>query len=304
MNDPACTFVYSPSYYCDIGEHVFPIRKYRLVYEALVRDGDIPPERFLEPDPATPQDLLLVHTDQYVKDLLEVRYSTRMMWSELPLTEEIVRAYLLATGGTILACRRALEEGLSVNLAGGFHHAFPDHAEGFCYVNDVAVAIRRLKADGLIRRAAVVDCDVHQGNGTAFIFQAEPSVFTFSIHQENNYPPKQRSDLDIGLPDGVDDQGYLAELERHLPAVLDRSRPDLVVYLAGADPYREDLLGGLDLTLEGLRRRDELVVGECRRRAIPVATVLAGGYAVDTTQTVAAHHATCRVMWAAGENAT
>ena len=266
-----------------------------------MKDGDIPPEQFLEPEPAALEDVRLAHTEAYTEDLAGLRYSSRMMTSELPLSGDIVRAYLLGTGGTILACRRALQDGLSVNLTGGFHHAFPDHAEGFCYINDVAVAIRRLKADGLIERAAVVDCDVHQGNGTAFIFQAEPSVFTFSMHQENNYPIKQRSDLDIGLPDGTGDEEYIAQLARHLPRVLDRSRPELVVYLAGVDPYRDDLLGGLGLTLEGLERRDELVVNECLQRAIPLAAVLAGGYAADTAQTVAAHRATCRVMWDAGQ---
>ena len=197
-----CTFVYSPEYYCDLGAHVFPAEKYRLVHRALLDDGDIPAERFLAPEPASREDLLLVHTEEYVRDLLAFRHTERTRSSELPISEQIIRANLLGTGGTILCCRRALSDGLSMNLAGGFHHAFPDHAEGFCYVNDIAVAIRRVQADGRAGRIAVVDLDVHQGNGTVFIFRSDPSVFTFSMHQENNYPVKQPGMLDVGLEDG------------------------------------------------------------------------------------------------------
>lgn len=294
-----CTFVYSPEYYCDIGAHVFPTEKYRLVHRALLEDGDIPAERFLAPEAASREDLLLVHTEEYVRDLLAFRHTERTRSSELPISEQIVRANLLGTGGTILCCRRALSEGLSMNLAGGFHHAFPDHAEGFCYINDVAVAIRRVQADGQAERIAVVDLDVHQGNGTAFIFRSDASVFTFSMHQENNYPAKQPGMLDVGLEDGLGDEDYLRLLDAHLPEVLDAFRPGLVVYLAGADPLEGDQLGGLALTLEGLRQRDERVIGNCVRRGIPVAGVLGGGYARNTQDTVRAHLATCRVMWEA-----
>ena len=252
-----CTFVYSPEYYCDIGAHVFPTEKYRLVRQALLADGDIPAERFLAPEAASREDLLLVHTEEYVRDLLAFRQTARTRSSELPISEQIVRANLLGTGGTILCCRRALSDGLSMNLAGGFHHAFPDHAEGFCYVNDIAVAVRRIRADGRAARVAVVDLDVHQGNGTAFIFRSDPSVFTFSMHQENNYPVKQPGMLDVALEDGLGDEDYLGLLDAHLPEVLDAFRPELVVYLAGADPLAGDQLGGLALTLEGLRKRDE-----------------------------------------------
>jgi acetoin utilization deacetylase AcuC-like enzyme len=298
-----CSFVYSPEYYCDIGAHVFPTEKYRLVHQALLEDGDIPAERFLAPEAASREDLLLVHTEEYVRDLFAFRHTARTRSSELPISEPIIRANLLGTGGTILCCRRALSEGLSMNLAGGFHHAFPDHAEGFCYVNDIAVAIRRIRADERAARVAVVDLDVHQGNATAFIFQSDPSVFTFSMHQENNYPAKQPGMLDVGLEDGIGDEEYLGLLDAHLPEVLDAFRPELVVYVAGVDPLAGDQLGGLALTLEGLRKRDDRVIGNCARRRIPMAGVLGGGYAQKTQDTVRAHHATCRAMWEATRNA-
>ena len=296
-----CCFIYSPQYYCDIGRHVFPMVKFKLVREMLLADGDIQESDFLIPEEATADELQLVHTEKYLDDLSSLRYTARTIPSELPISEEIVRAFRLAAGGTTLACLRALEDGASMNLTGGFHHAFPDHAEGFCYINDVAVALQVVKARDIIRRAAVVDLDVHQGNGTAFIFQSEPAVFTFSMHQENNYPVKQRSDLDIGLPDGIRDDDYLARLEDNLPRILDSHRPQVVVYLAGADPYEGDQLGGLGLSREGLRRRDACVISHCVRRNIPVTAVLAGGYAEEMEETVRIHHVTGRLLWEAGQ---
>jgi len=298
-----CTFVFAPGYYCDIGAHVFPTAKFELVHRALRRSGDIPDDCFLTPSPATVDDLRLVHTPEYIADLLSGRHSPRTFPSELPLSESITKAFILGAGGSILACRRALADGLSMNLAGGFHHAFPDRAEGFCYINDVAVAIRRLQADGAVARAAVVDLDVHQGNGTAFIFQDDPSVFTFSMHQENLYPVKRQSSLDIGLENGTVDEEYLARLRESLPNVLDPFAPQLVVYIAGADVYAQDQLGGLRLTLQGMEERDRLVVSECRRRGIPVAALLGGGYAARLEDTVRAHVNTARILWANRETA-
>lgn len=292
-----CAFIYSPGYFCDIGAHVFPMAKYQRLYARLLRDGDIPSDRFLVPTPITRDDLELVHTRKYVDDLLSLRRTPRTTRSELPLTEQIVQAYALAAGGTLLACRQALQRGLAVNLGGGFHHAFADHAEGFCYVNDVAVALRKLLADGVIRRAAVVDLDVHQGNGTAAIFRTEPAVFTFSMHQENNYPAKEPGSLDVGLEDGTDDAQYIDMLNTHLPGILDDFRPDIVLYVAGVDVFGEDVLGGLALTREGILERDRCVVGHCARRDIPLAATLAGGYAVRLDDTVSAHHDLCRVLW-------
>jgi acetoin utilization deacetylase AcuC-like enzyme len=296
-----CGFVYSPEYYCDIGPHVFPMVKFERVHRALCRDGDIPEECFLAPDAAGTDDLRLVHTPEYLADLFSNHHTSRTLPSELPISERIVRAFTLAAGGSILACRTAMEGGLAMNLTGGFHHAFPDHAEGFCYVNDVAVAIRRLQKDGLVERAAVVDLDVHQGNGTAFIFQEDPSVFTFSMHQENNYPVKRRSTLDVGLADGVGDEEYLDALRANLPRILDGFRPQLVVYVAGADVFAQDQLGGLRMSLEGMQERDRLVIHGCRERGVPVAAALGGGYATRLEDTVRAHHNTARILWEARE---
>ena len=212
---------------------------------------------------------------------------------EIPYSKETVQAFWLAAGGSILAARCALQDGFGVNLGGGFHHAFPDHGEGFCMIHDVAIAIRRLQADGSVRRVMVVDTDVHQGNGTAAIFADDPGVFTFSIHQENNYPaPKASSDMDVDLQDGVGDEEYLDALAKGLEGAVARFRPDLLFYVGGADPYREDQLGGLWLTLGGLRRRDEFVFGEARRRNIPVAGTVAGGYARKLEDTVTIHVST------------
>ncbi len=287
--------VYSPHYYCDIGPHVFPVEKYRLLLERLFAAGEIAPGEVLEPSPASRQDLLLVHTPDYLADLEALRWTPRTAYSELPLTAEIVRAYVLAAGGTTLAAREALRRGVGINLGGGFHHAYADLASGFCYVNDLAVAIRVLQREGRIRRAAVVDCDLHQGNGTAVIFQQSPEVFTFSIHQEHLYPVKERSDLDIGLDDFTEDREYLGLLERALPRVLGEHAPEIVLYQAGADPYREDQLGSLRLTLEGLERRDRMVLEGCAERGIPVVVTLGGGYARRVSDTVRIHHQTCRI---------
>jgi acetoin utilization deacetylase AcuC-like enzyme len=201
-----------------------------------------------------------------------------------------VRACWLSAGGTILAGQRALADGFGVNIGGGFHHAFPDHGEGFCVLHDVAIAIRRVQADGALERVMVVDTDVHQGNGTAAIFGGDGTVFTLSIHQENNYPhPKPPSNVDINLPDGIGDEDYLALLDRHLEKAFAQFSPEIVFYVGGADPYREDQLGGLALTVDGLKRRDALVFEKSRRRSIPVAITLAGGYARRLEDTVQIH---------------
>jgi len=289
-------FIYSPGYYCDIGAHVFPTVKFRLIYEKLRTWPELGDEHFLEPRPITRDDLLLVHTPEYVADLLSYSHTRRTLTSELPISKQIIDSYLIGTGGTLLACRCALDGHPAMNLTGGFHHAFPDRAEGFCYVNDIAIAIRKLQGEGRIRRAAVLDCDLHQGNGNAYVFRNDETVFTFSIHQENNYPVKQQSDLDIGLDDGAGDDEYLRQLRQHVPAILSDFKPDLILYVAGADPFEDDQLGALRLTKRGLRLRDELVLGESHRRGIPLAAVVAGGYAYNTDDTVDIHINTCRVL--------
>ncbi len=283
--------VYSGRYDLNLGEHVFPSQKYRLVHDRLLQQGVAGPEDIVEPEPASDEDILRVHERGYVQRLKTGTLSYHeILQMEIPYSSRMVQAVWLATGGTILAARKALADGLAFNLSGGFHHAFPDHGEGFCAIHDVAVAIRRLLADGAIERALVIDCDVHHGNGTATVFAGDPAVFTISIHQYNNYPAeKPPSDIDIHLEDRTGDADYLIALSaRYVPAV-EKFRPQLVVYVAGADPYYQDQLGGLSLSLEGLKRRDRLVLEAARHTGAAVAVVLAGGYALDVNDTVTIH---------------
>jgi acetoin utilization deacetylase AcuC-like enzyme len=283
--------VHSDGYYAEIGPHVFPMRKFRMVRDELVRRGVMRDQEFLEPSPASLEQVARVHDRAYVEKLVHGKLSVlEEAVLELPYSRGLVDASFLCAGGSILAAREALGRGGGVNLAGGFHHAFPDHGEGFCVFNDIAIAIRDLQADRSIRRAAVIDVDVHQGNGTAVTFRDDPSVFTFSIHEEANYPAvKPASDQDVGLETGADGSTYLAALEHWTPRILDRHRPDLAAYVAGADPFEEDQLGRLRLTREELRRRDRIVLGACVKRGIPFVAFLAGGYARDVNDTVGIH---------------
>ncbi len=283
--------VYDHRYDLNLGPHVFPSQKYRLVYVALLHEKVAELPDFISPEPASDKDLLRVHTSEYVRKLQTGKLSlSELMRLEIPYSRPTVDAFWLAAGGSILAGRRALENSFSANIGGGFHHAFPDHGEGFCMIHDVAIAIRRLQADGAIRTAMVVDTDVHHGNGTAAIFARDDTVFTLSIHQENNYPlPKPPSDIDLHLPDGIGDADYLAILERHLLRALHDFHPDLLFYVGGADPYCQDQLGGLALTIEGLRRRDQAVFERARGGGVPVAITLAGGYARHVEDTVRIH---------------
>ena len=290
-------FVYSDQYDLNLGNHVFPSIKYRLIKEKLLRDGIAAPEDFVAPPAASDDDIALVHHREYIRKLQAGKLSyLEILRLEIPYSPELVRAVWLAAGGSILAGRLALGNGVGVNVGGGFHHAYPDHGEGFCVLNDVAIGIRKLQKEKAIERAMTVDCDVHQGNGTAAIFAGDHSVFTLSIHQENNYPyPKPASTLDINLRDGADDAEYLRELEKGLDQALAEFQPDLIAYVAGADPYRDDQLGGLKLSLEGLERRDRLVFEKAGARKIPVTVSLAGGYARRVEDTVQIHTNTIRV---------
>jgi acetoin utilization deacetylase AcuC-like enzyme len=283
--------IYHPKYDLDLGLHVFPSQKFKMIHDLLLQEGIAEESDFLEPAPAPDEDVLRVHTAAWVRKLQanSLTLSERMKL-EIPLSESTVHAFWLAAGGSTLAGRKALEDGFAANLSGGFHHACPGHGEGFCMIHDVAIAIRSLQAAGAIRTAMVVDTDVHHGNGTAAIFGNDKSVFTLSIHQENNYPmPKPPSDEDIGLADGTRDHEYLDALEEGFLSSLKRLTPDLIFYVGGADPYREDQLGGLALTIEGLQKRDRLVFEHARRRGIPVASTLAGGYARRVGDTVRIH---------------
>jgi acetoin utilization deacetylase AcuC-like enzyme len=283
----ALPLVYSARYHIDIGPHVFPTQKYQLVHDRVLTMASV-----IEPQPASWEELELVHTREYLAKLRDGTLNpSDVAQLELPWSQEMVDGFRVMVGGTIEAARQAMHSGLALHIGGGLHHAFPNHGEGFCPFNDVAVAVRVLQGRGL-ERAAVVDLDVHHGNGTAFIFERDPRVFTFSMHQQHNYPMwKPKGSLDIGLPDGVHDPAYLAELEKALPRVM-ASAPQCVFYLAGADPYEDDQLGGLRLTQDGLRRRDRMVIQTVRHANVPLAIVLAGGYARRVDDTVAIHVAT------------
>jgi acetoin utilization deacetylase AcuC-like enzyme len=319
--------IYSDDYYLPIGAHVFPAEKYRRIHERLLETSVAEAHDFLAPQPASDQDVLLVHTPQYVHKLKTGTLSAREeLEMEIPYSPKLVQAFWLAAGGSILAAEYALKNRIAFNIGGGFHHAFPDHGEGFCMIHDVAVAIRRMQREEKITRAMTVDCDVHQGNGTAAIFAGGcipagplPStaastltaasakvrnahagdVFTISLHQENNYPMwKPPSSIDVDLPDQIGDDDYLAWLDNALSSGLRQFEPELICYIAGADPYREDQLGGLALTMEGLKRRDQLVFRVASARDIPVMVTLAGGYARRIEETVTVH---CNTVVAARE---
>ncbi|MBM3297042.1 MAG: histone deacetylase [Candidatus Aminicenantes bacterium] len=294
---PRLSYIYSPEYWMwPTGKHVFPVKKYRMVYEQLVSRG-ARREDFLKPRPATEKELLLVHTPKYIRKLKTGGLShTEAAVLELPYSQDLVRFAWLTVGGTILAAEEALRCGLAVHLGGGFHHAFPDHGEGFCMLNDVAVACLKLKVERKIRKAMIVDCDLHQGNGTASIFSRQGFVFTFSIHQMDVYPAeKPQSRVDVGLWSGDGDEEYLAAMNAYFPRLYREFEPDIVFYLAGADPYLGDQLGGLKVTREGLRERDRLVLENARRLGIPAAVVLAGGYAADVEDVVSIHLGTIAV---------
>ena len=307
--------VYSPRYQIDIGPHVFPTRKYCLVHARLIETGVIQFSDCIEPTAASWDELALVHTDQYLTKMRDGTLSREdEALLELPWSAAMVEGFRLMTGGTIQAALIAC--GLDVrtpspftlqtsnfrvaaHIGGGLHHAFPSHGEGFCPFNDVAVAARVLQSRG-IDRLAIIDLDVHHGNGTAFTFESDPRVFTFSMHQQHNYPMfKPRGSLDIGLPDGAHDATYLRELQRALPAVIAHA-PQCVFYVAGADPYEDDQLGGLRLTKDGLRQRDRMVIAAVRtapstgsgQSGVPLVITLAGGYARHVEDTVAIHAAT------------
>jgi len=317
--------VYSEKYFLPIGEHIFRADKFRLVRERLLRQEVADECDFIVPDPASEADVMLVHSPYYVNKLMEGSLSTREeLQMEIPYSPQVVDAFMLHTGGSILAAERALRDGVCINIGGGFHHAFPEHGEGFCMINDFAVAIRAMQKRGHIRRAMTVDCDVHQGNGTAVIFgnsdlrsgmppshagttvSASPparggrkDVFTISLHQENNYPYfKPSSSIDVSLRDGCSDAEYLAWLDIALKSGLEQFDPELICYVAGADPFREDQLGGLDLTIDGLKQRDELVFRAARARNIPVMATYAGGYAIHIEDTITIH---CNTVIAAAE---
>jgi acetoin utilization deacetylase AcuC-like enzyme len=289
--------LYSDHYVIELpAHHTFPIQKYRLIRERLLAEGTLRTEELLEPTLVDPSDVRLVHTGDYWERLtLGTLSASTIRRMGLPWSEALVRRSQASVQGTLTAARIAIRERVAFNLAGGTHHAFPDRGEGYCVLNDIAVAVRCLQRDGWMQRMAIIDCDVHQGNGTAAIFTHDPDVYTFSLHGAKNYPlVKVPGSLDIGVPDGTGDEEYIRTLEPVVARILAEFRPGLVFYLAGVDPHERDRLGRLRLTHEGLRRRDEVVFQACSGAGVPVAVTLGGGYGQDIQDTVEAHCNTVR----------
>lgn len=291
-------YVFSPSYAVDIGAHVFPTDKYARIVDRLRQEDGVGPDDLVEPGPAAAEDILRVHdADYYARCRDGTLTPWEVMQLELPWSQALYDASVRCVQGSILAAQLALDHGAGLHVGGGFHHAFADHGEGFCVFNDPAVAIRRMQADGRIRRAAVIDCDLHHGNGTASIFAEDEDVATFSIHQANIYPVvKPPSTVDVPLAPGTGDDEYLQLLTDRMPPLVADHAPELVVYIAGADPYREDQLGSLALSREGLARRDRLVVDTCREAGCPMMVALAGGYARRLQDTVEIHLQSLRAV--------
>ncbi|MFB3825802.1 MAG: histone deacetylase [Bryobacteraceae bacterium] len=289
--------VYHEGYDLNLGAHVFPSQKFHWIRQQMLLDRFACENDFVSPEPAGDEDLLLVHEPGWIERLKNGTLGYReIVKLEIPYSQKTMQAFWLAAGGSMLAARLACEHGIALNLGGGFHHAFAGHGEGFCAINDVAVAVRRAQRDGLAHRVMVVDCDVHHGNGTAAIFAGDRTVFTLSIHQFNNYPAeKPPSSLDIHLADGVGDEEYLHRLGNGYRAALAMFQPELIIYVAGADPYYQDQLGGLMLTFDGLKERDRMVMWNALQHRVPVAAVLAGGYAENVRDTIEIHLNTARV---------
>lgn len=289
------SFVWHPDYEIDIGRHVFPTQKFRLYRDMIVAQGLVRDDEIERPDVATDEELLTVLEPEYVRDLRGGTHTERTIRSELPISRGIVDGCVRTAGGTILAAKRAIERGACVHVGGGFHHGFADHAEGFCYINDVAVATAVALARGWCARVAVIDTDVHQGNGTARIFRGEPRVFTMSIHQDLLYPPKEESDLDIGCHEEIGDDAYCALLAPAVERIVRDFRPELVFIVAGVDPYEGDKLGNLGLTFAGMERRERATIEPLVRARIPFVTVTGGGYSRVLEDTIALHVQTARV---------
>ncbi|MDD5084620.1 MAG: histone deacetylase [Candidatus Omnitrophica bacterium] len=294
----ATLLVYSPDYHVDLEGHVFPTAKYHKLAERLKKELRLPPPFWVESKPASREDILLVHSPKFIDKLERGSLSWDEIFTlELPFQPEVYRFFLLTVGGTILASEIAVENGIGIHLGGGFHHAFPDHGEGFCLLNDVAVAVAKLLKEGKKKRILIVDLDLHQGNGTAYIFRDEPQVFTFSMHEEENYPAhKPPGKLDVGLRGGTDDKEYCGLLKKSLGEIEKQFTPDMIFYLAGADPYKDDQLGRLDLSIEGLRQRDGIVRDFAKRLNTPVCVTLAGGYARNVEDTVTIHFNTAKMF--------
>lgn len=294
---------YSDTFVLPLPEgHRFPMSKYGRLRDRVLEECIIAPEHLRAAEPAAEADLLRCHDPAYIRRVLDGGLSDREQRRiGFPWSPALARRSVRTVGGTLAACRAALEDGVAANLAGGTHHAFREHGEGYCVFNDAAIAARAMQAERRVRRIVILDCDVHQGNGTAALTQGDPSIFTFSIHGAKNYPVhKEQSDLDLELADGTTDEDYLPLVEEGVMRALAASGADLAIYLAGADPYERDRLGRMKVTMAGLAERDRLVFGLCRSAGLPVAVVMAGGYAPDIEDIVRIHAATVRIA-AGGE---
>lgn len=277
--------------------HRFPMEKYARLRQRLLASGDFSEGDFHLPPAASDEELARAHDLDYIRQVSDGSLPERMQKAiGFPWSEGMVERSRRSAGATLAACRAALADGVAANLAGGTHHAFRDRGEGFCVFNDAAVAARAMQAEGRAERILIVDCDVHQGNGTASILRGDDSVFTFSIHGARNFPfTKENSDLDIELPDACSDEAYLQQLDHGLATAFDLARPQLVIYLAGADPYADDRLGRLALSMDGLAERDRRAFARCRQAGIPAAIAMAGGYARQIDDTVTIHANTIRL---------
>ncbi len=282
-------YVYERSALVDIGAHVFPMEKYGLLARMIRSELQSSDTHWHGWEEVFDEDLERIHTPGYLRDLRERRQTPSTLSSELPVTGEVIDGFRHMAGGSIAAVRCALDHGIGFHLGGGFHHAFPEHAEGFCYLHDMSIGVERLRAEEGLGAVLFVDVDVHQGNGSAVIYAEDLETFTYSIHQERNYPLKQRSDLDRGLADATPNEEYLELLTRDLDSIDARFVPELVCYVAGVDAHRDDQLGGLGLDDDGIAARDELVLGRYASRAIPIAVFLAGGYAPSAEKTARLH---------------
>ncbi len=288
----------SARYTPPMGNHSYPMDKYRLVPERLLAEGILTPEEIVEPQPIALEDILRVHTPEYVHAFLNGTLERKaLLRLGLPWSRQLVHRAFAVIGGTLGAARAALRDGIAANLAGGTHHAFADHGEGYCIFNDLVIVLRRLRTEDRIGRTLILDLDVHQGNGTAALCQTDPDTFTFSMHAANNYPAhKEHSSWDIALPDDTTDEQYLGRLEESLAVLLERARPDLILYQAGVDVLRGDRFGKLALSMAGVGERDQIACNFARRAGIPLVVTLGGGYARDINRIVTAH---CQTISAA-----
>jgi acetoin utilization deacetylase AcuC-like enzyme len=288
--------IYSPFYNLDLGTHVFPAQKYSFIYDRIKKDKDLKDVEIIAPEKANMEDLELVHTNSYLDDLFSFEHTFRTMYSELPLTRNIIHSFMYGVGGTVLAMQKSNEYSFCYNIGGGYHHSLPDRAEGFCYLNDVAIATKLYLFHNPDKKVLIIDLDLHQGNGNSYIFKNHPNVFTFSIHQGNIYPKKEESNLDIAVEPGIKDKEYLRLLDDSLASIKKDFKPDLIFYLAGADPYEHDTLGEMKISMNGMKERDLRIVNFSLERNVSTVIVTAGGYAKDPNDTVRLHYNSVKIF--------